>query len=50
MPSDGLFEKSIVTEAITLDSFYRADKPFLIVCYGAGKDSSGLLVLLALAA
>lgn len=47
MPLDGLFEKNKPMLVITLDSFYRKDKPFLIVCYGAGKDSTGLLVLLA---
>ncbi|HLM62243.1 MAG TPA: hypothetical protein VK308_15670 [Pyrinomonadaceae bacterium] len=46
MPLDGLFPKTEI-KPITLESFRREDKPFLIVSYGIGRDSTGLLVLMA---
>lgn len=48
-PSSFMFDGILTTtqKPITLDSFRSDDKPFLIVCYGAGKDSTALLILLS---
>lgn len=48
MPLDGLFTDSETpAEPITIDSFRTADKPYLIVSYGLGRDSSALIFKLA---
>lgn len=48
MPFDGLFEKINKTTApITIDSFRGENKPFLIACFGAGRDSVGGIIALA---
>lgn len=48
MPFDGLPTENIIPQPITLESFYRADdKPFLIVSYGLGRDSTAMLVKFA---
>lgn len=48
MPFDGLFSKKHTTiEPITIDSFRGENKPFLIACFGAGRDSVGGIIALA---
>jgi hypothetical protein len=47
MPFDGLFNTSKPKELITLDSFRGEDKPFLIACFGGGRDSAAGMVLFA---
>ena len=49
MPFDGLLKiEEKPNQPITLDSFRSDDKPYLIVSYGLGRDSTALLILLAL--
>lgn len=48
MAFDGLFTKQdFAIEPITVDSFSGDDKPFLIACFGCGRDSVGGLIKLA---
>jgi hypothetical protein len=47
MPFDAIPTKEKTVQPITLDSFYTDDKPFLIVSYGLGRDSTALLIKLA---
>lgn len=39
MPFDGFMTAKPKPEPITLDSFRKEDKPYLIVSYGVGRDS-----------
>lgn len=48
MPLDGAAKTTIQPKALTLDDFRPGapDKPFLIISYGCGNDSTALLVML----
>ena len=46
MPLDGLPTTEKTIQPITIQSFYGKNKPFLIVSFGLGRDSTALLVKL----
>jgi 3'-phosphoadenosine 5'-phosphosulfate sulfotransferase (PAPS reductase)/FAD synthetase len=47
MPLDGFTGKKQTDQPITVESFYGENKPFLIVSYGLGRDSTAMLIKLA---